>query len=154
MPQPVKPIPEGYHSITPYLIVKGAAKAIDFYKAAFGATELFRMAQPDGRVGHAEIRIGDSVVMLADEHPDMGARSPQTIGGTPLSLLLYVPDVDAVVARAVAAGAQLTRPVADQFYGDRSGILTDPFGHSWFVSTHVEDVPPDELERRAAAQKP
>ena len=154
MPQPVKPIPEGYHSITPYLIVKGAAKAIDFYKAAFGATELFRMAQPDGRVGHAEVRIGDSVVMLADEHPDMGARSPQTIGGTPLSLLLYVPDVDAVVARAVAAGAQLTRPVADQFYGDRSGILTDPFGHSWFVSTHVEDVPPDELERRASAQKP
>jgi PhnB protein len=154
MPQPVRPIPEGYHSITPYLIVKGAAKAIDFYKAAFGATELFRMAQPDGRVGHAEIRIGDSVVMLADEHPDMGARSPQTIGGTPLSLLLYVPDVDAVVARAVAAGAQLTRPVADQFYGDRSGILTDPFGHSWFVSTHVEDVPPDELERRASAQKP
>ncbi|ABS25858.1 VOC family protein [Anaeromyxobacter sp. Fw109-5] len=154
MPQPVKPIPEGYHSITPYLIVKGAAKAIDFYVAAFGATELFRMARPDGRVGHAEIRIGDSVVMLADEHPEMGARSPQTIGGTPLSLLLYVPDVDAVVARAVAAGAQLTRPVADQFYGDRSGILTDPFGHSWFVSTHVEDVPPDELERRASAQKP
>lgn len=153
MPQAVKPIPDGYHSVTPYLIVNDAAKAIEFYKAAFGATELFRMAQPDGRVGHAEIRIGDSHVMLADEFPEMGARSPRTIGGSPVSLLVYVPDVDTVVARAVSAGAQLTRPVADQFYGDRSGVVTDPFGHSWFVSTHVEDVPPDELERRAAAAR-
>ncbi len=150
MPTTVKPIPDGYHSVTPYLIVKGGARAIEFYKAAFGATELMRMMQPDGRVGHAEVRIGDSPVMLADEFPEMGQRSPQTIGGTPVSLMIYVPDVDAVVARAVAAGAQLTRPVADQFYGDRTGGVTDPFGHAWFIATHKEDLSPEELERRAA----
>ncbi len=149
---PVKPIPDGYHSVTPYLIVSDAPRALEFYKAAFGATELMRMTQPDGRVGHAEIRIGDSPVMLADEFPEIGARSPQTIGGTAVSLMVYVPDVDAVVAQAVAAGAKLTRPVADQFYGDRIGGVADPFGHSWFIATHKEDVPPDELERRAAAQ--
>jgi PhnB protein len=149
---PVKPIPDGYHSVTPYLIVKDAVRALEFYKAAFGATELMRMMQPDGRVGHAEIRIGDSPVMLADEFPEIGARGPETIGGTPVSLMIYVPDVDAVVARAVAAGAKLTRPVADQFYGDRNGIVSDPFGHTWFVATHVEDVTPDEMERWAAAQ--
>lgn len=152
MPTTVKPIPDGYHSVTPYLIVKGGARAIEFYKAAFGATELMRMMQPDGRVGHAEVRIGDSPVMLADEFPEMGQRSPQTIGGTPVSLMIYVPDVDAVVARAVAAGAQLTRPVADQFYGDRTGGVTDPFGHAWFIATHKEDLSPEELERRAAQQ--
>ncbi len=148
---PVEPIPEGYHSVTPYLIVKGAAAAIDFYKAAFGAIELTRMTQPDGRVGHAEIKIGDSPVMLADEFPDVGARSPQTIGGSPVSLMIYVPDVDGTVAKAVAAGATLTRPVADQFYGDRVGGVTDPFGHSWYVATHKEDLSPEELERRAKA---
>ena len=149
----VKPIPDGYHAVTPYLIVKDAARAIAFYQEAFGATELMRMMRPDGRVGHAEIRIGDSPVMLADEHPEIGARSPQTIGGTPITIQLYVPDVDATVARAVAAGARLTRPVADQFYGDRAGGLEDPFGHQWHVATHVEDVPEDEMARRAAAQQ-
>ena len=147
-----KPIPDGYHTVTPYLIVRGAAEAIDFYKAAFGATELFRMADPaTGKVGHAEIRIGDSHVMLADEHPEMGARSPQSFGGSPVSLMLYVEDVDATVGRAVEAGAKLTRPVADQFYGDRTGGVTDPFGHAWYVATHVEDVPYEELQKRAAA---
>jgi PhnB protein len=150
----VKAIPEGYRSVTPYLIVRGAARALEFYARAFGAKELFRMAQPDGRIGHAEIQLGDSRVMLADEHPEVGARSPQTVGGTPVQILLYVEDVDATVAQAVAAGAQLTRPVANQFYGDRTGGLTDPFGHHWYVATHVEDVPEDELARRAAALQP
>jgi PhnB protein len=148
----VKPIPDGYHAVTPYLIVKGAARAIEFYAKAFGARELFRMARPDGRVGHAELQVGDSRVMLADEHLEIGAKSPQTIGGSPVTLHLYVADVDATVVRAVDAGARLDRPVAHQFYGDRSGGLTDPFGHVWYVATHVEDVPPEELERRAKAQ--
>jgi PhnB protein len=152
MPSAAKPIPEGYHAVTPYLIVQGAARAIEFYAKAFGARELFRMAQRDGRVGHAELQIGDSRVMLADEHPEIGARSPQAYGGSAVTIHLYVPDVDATVQRAIAAGARLDRPVADQFYGDRNGGITDPFGHVWFVSTHVEDVPPDELERRASAQ--
>jgi PhnB protein len=151
---PVKPIPDGYHSVTPYLVVKGAARAIEFYGRAFGAVELFRMAQGDGRIGHAELRVGDSRVMLADEFPEIGARSPETIGGSPVTLMLYVEDVDATVARAVAAGARLTRSVADQFYGDRNGGVTDPFGHVWFVATHVEDVPAEELERRRAALEP
>ena len=150
---PVKPVPDGYHSVTPYLVVKGAARAIDFYVRAFGAVELMRMPAPGGRIGHAELRIGDSPVMLADENPEVGARSPETVGGSPVGLMLYVPDVDATVERAVAAGAHLTRPVANQFYGDRSGGVTDPFGHVWFVATHVEDVPPEELERRRAAQE-
>ena len=147
----VKPIPEGYHSVTPYLIVKGAARALEFYAKAFGATLLFRMDDPDGRVGHAEIEVGDSRLMLADEFPEMGARSPQTVGGTPVGLVLYVEDVDATVARAVAAGAKVTRPVENKFYGDRMGEVTDPFGHRWFLGTHVEDVPPEEMRRRAAA---
>jgi PhnB protein len=147
----VKPIPDGYHSVTPYLIVNDGARAIEFYKQAFGATETFRMEGPDGRIGHAEIKIGDSHVMLADEQPQIGARSPQTIGGSPVSLTLYVEDVDATVGRAVEAGAKLIRPVADQFYGDRTGGVTDPFGHVWFVATHVEDVPYEELKKRAAA---
>ena len=151
MSSEVKPIPEGYHSVTPYIIVNDGARAIEFYKTAFGAVEVFRMDGPDGRVGHAEIRIGDSHVMLADEHPEMGARSPQTIGGSPVSLMLYVEDVDATVGRALEAGAKLTRPVADQFYGDRTGGLEDPFGHAWYVATHVEDVPFEELKKRAAA---
>lgn len=152
MARAVKPIPEGYHSVTPYLVVKGAVRAIEFYEKAFGARQLFRMMGPDGRVGHAELEIGDSRVMLADEHPEIGARSPQSIGGSAVTIHLYVEDVDATVARALSEGAQLTRPVADRFYGDRNGGLTDPFGHVWFVATHKEDVPADELERRAASQ--
>jgi PhnB protein len=145
---PVKPIPDGYHTATPYLIVKGAAQAIDFYKRAFGATELMRMADTGGKVGHAEIKVGDSPIMLADEYPDMGFRGPESIGGTPVCILLYVEDVDAVYNRAVAAGAKALRPVQDQFYGDRAGTLADPFGHVWTVATHKEDVSPEELHRR------
>jgi PhnB protein len=148
---PTKAIPEGYRTATPYLIVKGAADAIEFYKRAFGATEMLRMADPQGRVGHAEIRIGDSVIMLADEHPAMGYRGPRALGGSSVSILLYLDDVDAVFERAVKAGAKALRPVANQFYGDRSGTLEDPFGHVWTIATHVEDVPPDELKRRAEA---
>jgi PhnB protein len=144
----VKPVPDGYHTVTPYLIIKGAAKAIEFYKQAFGATELMRMPMPDGRVGHAEIRIGDSPVMMADEFPEMGARSPDALGGTPVSILLYVEDVDAMAPRAEAAGAKITRPLQDQFYGDRSCTLLDPFGHQWTISTHKEDVSPEEMKRR------
>ena len=146
----VKPIPEGYHSVTPYLIVDNAAQALEFYKKALGAVELMRMPAPDGRIGHAEIKIGDSPVMLADEFPGMGARSARTLGGSPISLMVYVEDVDARVAQAVAAGAKLVRPVANQFYGDRTGGIDDPFGYHWYLATHIEDVPPDELSRRAA----
>ena len=146
-----KPIPKGYHTATPYLIIKGAAKAIEFYKKAFGAAEVMRMTQPDGRVGHAEIKIGDSLIMLADEFPEMGSRSPQSLGGSPVSILLYVQDVDALTSQAITAGAKVVRPVKDQFYGDRSGSLEDPFGHQWHIATHVEDVPPKEMKKRAAA---
>jgi len=146
-----KPIPEGYRTVTPYLIVKGAAEAIEFYKRAFGATELLRMADPHGRVGHAEIKIGDSVIMLADEHPAMGYRAPHSLGGSSVSILLYLEDVDAVFERTLKAGAKAQRPVANQFYGDRTGTLEDPFGHVWTVATHVEDVPPEEMRRRAEA---
>ena len=147
---PVKPIPEGYHSATPYLIVNGAARAIEFYKKAFRATELMRMADPSGKIMHAEIKIGDSPIMLADEVPQMGAKSPEAYGGSPITIMLYVEDVDATVKQAVAAGAKLTRPVADQFYGDRTGGIKDPFGHEWYVATHKEDVPPEEMGVRAA----
>jgi PhnB protein len=143
-------IPQGYHTATPYLIVKGAARAIDFYKQAFGATELMRFPGPGGSIGHAEIRIGDSPIMLADEMPQMGYRSPAALGGSPVSVMLYVPDVDKVVDRAVKAGAKLEKPVADQFYGDRNGTIHDPFGHVWTVSTHKEDVSPEEMQRRVA----
>ena len=146
-----KPIPEGYRTVTPYLIVKGAAEAIEFYKRAFGAKELLRMADPHGRVGHAEIKIGDSVIMLADEHPAMGYRGPRSLGGSSVSILLYLEDVDAVFERALEAGAKAQRPVANQFYGDRTGTLEAPFGQVWTVATHVEDVPPEELRRRAEA---
>ena len=146
-----KPIPDGYHTATPYLIVNDGAGAIEFYKKAFGATELMRMAQPDGKIGHAEIRIGDSPIMLADESPEMGARSPQSFGGSPVSILLYVEDVDAIFTQAVAAGAKVRRPVADQFYGDRTGGVEDPFGHVWYISTHTEGVSPEEMRKRAAA---
>jgi PhnB protein len=145
----VKPIPEGYHSVTPYLIVRGAAQAIDFYKKAFGATEVMRFPAPDGKIAHAEIKIGDSVVMLADESAEY--KSPQTVGESPVGLLIYVPDVDKTFNQAVSAGAKSTRPVQDQFYGDRLGSLTDPFGHKWMISTHKEDVSAQELERRMQA---
>src|SRR5688572_23297811 len=145
-----KPIPDDYTAATPYLCIKDAARAIDFYAKAFGATEMMRMMQPDGRVGHAEIRIGRAPVMLADEFPEMDFRSPKTLGGTPVNILVYVENVDALVARAHAAGATIQRPVADQFYGDRVGVLLDPFGHSWSFATHIEDVSPEEMQRRAA----
>jgi PhnB protein len=147
----VKPIPDGYHNVTPYLVVDGAAKAIDFYKKVFGATEKMRMPGPGGKVGHAELTLGDSMIMLADEHPDMGHRAPHAYGGSAVSLLVYVPDVDATVKTAIAAGAKVVRPVENQFYGDRMGAIEDPFGHQWSVATHVEDVPPEEMAKRAAA---
>lgn len=149
----VQPIPEGYHSVTPYLIVHDAAGAIDFYQRAFGAVEVLRLPGPAGKVGHAEIRIGNSHVMLADEHLERGARSARTIGGSPVSLLVYVEDVDAQFARAVAAGAKVTRPVENQFYGDRSGGVEDPFGYTWYLATHIEDVSSEEMQRRMAAMQ-
>ena len=148
---PVKPIPEGYHSITPYLIIRNAAEAIEFYKKAFGATELFRFPAPDGKIGHAEIKIGDSPIMIADEFADMGYNGPQSLGGSPVSIMLYVDDVDAVFKRAVEAGASVKEALQDKFYGDRMGTLTDPYGHRWHVATHMEDVSMDEMERRAKA---
>lgn len=144
----VKAIPDGYHSVTPYLICKGAADAIEYYKQAFGATELMRMPMPGGKLGHAEIRIGDSAVMLADEFPEMDVRGPQSLGGTSVNLLIYVEDVDTAFPRAIQAGGKELRPLADQFYGDRSGTLEDPFGHKWTIATHKEDVPPEEMARR------
>ena len=147
----VKPIPDGYHNVTPYLVVDGAAKAIDFYKTVFGAVEKMRMPSPGGKVGHAELTLGDSMIMLADEHPDMGARAPHAFGGSPVSLMVYVPDVDATVKTAIAGGAKVVRQVENQFYGDRMGTIEDPFGHHWYVATHVEDVPPEEMAKRAAA---
>lgn len=149
-----KPIPEGYHSITPYLIVRGAAKAIDFYCRAFGASELFRLPMPGGKVGHAEIKIGDSPLMLADEMPEMGIHAPDAPERNPVSLMIYVPNVDEVFAQALAAGATEVRPLQDQFYGDRSGMVRCPFGHSWTIATHIEDVPPEEINRRMAELYP
>jgi PhnB protein len=147
----VKAIPEGYEGATPYLIVKGAARALEFYKNAFGASEVMRMPGPGGTVGHAEIKIGKAMIMLADEFPDMNCKSPQSFGGSPVSIMVYVKDVDTFVKRAASAGAKVIRPVANQFYGDRSGSLEDPFGHQWHFATHVEDVPPDEMAKRAEA---
>ena len=150
----VSPIPSGYHSVTPYLVLDGAAKAIEFYKQAFDAEELFRMPMPDGKVAHAEIKIGDSPIMLADEGDqscDLGQKSPATLGATSVSVMLYVPAVDALFKQAIAAGATELRAVKDQFYGDRSGTLRDPYGHVWTLATHVEEVAPEEIERRLAA---
>jgi PhnB protein len=147
----VKAIPEGYEGATPYLIIKGAANAIEFYKKAFGATEIMRIPTPGGTVGHAEIKIGNAIIMLADEFPEMNCKSPEAYGGSPVSMMVYVPDVDKFVKRAVDAGAKLVRPVENKFYGDRAGSLEDPFGHQWHFSTHVEDVPPDEMAKRAEA---
>ena len=144
----VKPIPDGYRSVTPYLFVRGAAQAIDFYKQAFDARERMRMPGPAGKIMHAELDLGDSMLMLADEFPEMNALSPQAVGGSPVMIAIYVNDVDATFNRAIAAGAKPLRPVANQFYGDRSGSLSDPFGHIWNIATHVEDVSPEEMTRR------
>jgi PhnB protein len=151
---PVKYIPEGYTSVTPYLIIKGAAKAIEYYKNVFGATEVLRMARPDGQIGHAELQIGDSRIMLADENPAMGYRSAESIGSSPVSLYLYLADCDKVIEKAVAGGAKILKPVADQFYGDRSGFIQDPFGHFWGIATHKEDVSAEEMKERVKKAMP
>lgn len=148
----VKPIPEGYHSVTPYLVIDGAAAALEYYKTAFGAIELFRM-EHEGKIGHAEMKIGDSPFMLADEHPAEGHVSPKTLGGSPVGIMIYVDDVDTIFQQAIAAGGTEKKALQDQFYGDRSGTLTDPFGHVWTVATHKEDVSPEEMEKRLAAFK-
>lgn len=147
----VKPVPDQYHSVTPYLIVKEAARALDYYQRAFGAQETMRLASPDGKVMHAEMRIGDSMIMLADEFPEMGAKSPESFGGTSVGLCLYVPDVDQIFQQALSVGGREERPVQDQFYGDRSGTLVDPFGHKWTIATHKEDLTPEEISQRAQA---
>ena len=147
----VRAVPEGYSTVTPYLIVAGAADAIDFYRRAFGAKELMRFGGADGKIAHAELQIGDSRIMLSDEHPQMGFRSPRSLGGSGTGLMLYVDDVDRVFKRAVDAGGKTHHDVENQFYGDRSGTLIDPFGHVWTISTHVEDVPPEEMQRRMEA---
>jgi PhnB protein len=146
----VKPIPDGYPQITPYLTIGGASAAIDYYGKVFGAKERLRMAEPDGKIGHAELEIGDSLIMLSDEYPDRGIIGPRTIGGTPVTISIYVEDVDAIYDRAVQSGAKALRPVENQFYGDRSGQFEDPFGHRWSVATHVEDVSAEEMAKRAA----
>ena len=151
MEDAVNPIPKSYEGATPYLIIKGAAEALEFYKRAFGASEVMRMPGPGGTVGHAEIKIGQAIIMLADEFPDMGCKSPQSFGGSPVSIMVYVKDIDTFVMRAVSAGAKVLKPVANQFYGDRSGSLEDPFGHQWHFATHVEDVPAGEMAQRAEA---
>jgi len=149
---PVQPIPDGYHSVQPYLHVRGAAKAIEFYKQVFGAQEVMRMAQPDGRIGHAEIRIGDSIVMLADEHPERGIHGPAHYGGAPMSLMLYSGDCDATYNKAIAAGSKSVREPADQFYGDRMAGVEDPFGFQWWIATHVKDVSQEEMQAAMAGQ--
>lgn len=144
----VKPIPDGYHSITPYLIVKDAAAALEFYRNAFGAEEIMRLAAPDGNIMHCEFKIGDSPVMMANEFPDMGCVGPKTLGGSPVNICLYVENVDEMFQQAINAGGEELKPVHDQFYGDRSGTIRDPFGHEWTIATHIEDVSPQELEER------
>jgi PhnB protein len=144
-----KPIPEGYHSVTPYLVVDGAARAIEYYEQAFGAKERVRMSAPDGKIGHAELEVGDALVMLSDPLPQFVGRSPKELGGTSVSLFMYVEDVDATVKQAVDAGATVTMEVADQFWGDRFGAVTDPYGHLWTIATRVEDLTPDEVAERA-----
>ena len=149
MPMAVKPIPEGYRTVTPYLFVDDGPAALEFYKKVFGAVERMRMDWGGGKIGHAEFEIGDSLVMLASEFPELVALSPRSVGGTPVAIALYVEDVDAVFSRAIQEGAEVIRPVENQFYGDRSGVFRDPFGHQWSVSTHVEDISEEEMERRS-----
>jgi PhnB protein len=149
MPSQVQPIPKGYHSVTPYLVVDDAAKAIDFYQRAFGAKEIMRMATPNGKVSHAEIQIGDSMVMLSEEMPGSGAKSPRSLGGSPVGIFLYLENVDSVFNQAKSAGAKVEMPLADMFWGDRYGKLVDPFGHLWSLATHKEDVAPEEMKKRA-----
>jgi PhnB protein len=146
-----KAIPSGHRTVTPYLAIKNAAKALEFYKNAFGATERYKLMMPDGRLGHAEIQLGDSMIMLADEFPEYGGKAPETLGGSPVSIHLYVEDVDAFFKKALAAGAKELKPVMDQFYGDRSGQLEEPFGHLWWVATHKEDIAPEEMQKRVQA---
>jgi PhnB protein len=146
------PVPAGQHTVAPYLAVQNGVEALEFYQQAFGATEVYRLIMPDGRLGHAEIRLGDSLIMLADEFPEYGVKAPPTLGGSPVSIHLYVADVDVFVAQAVAAGAKEVKPVMDQFYGDRSGQLEDPFGHLWWVATHIEDVSPEDMQKHVDAQ--
>jgi PhnB protein len=152
MTDAVKPIPEGYHVVTPYLTIKGAAEAIEFYKTAFGAQELVRMAMPDGKIGHAEIKIGDSIIMLGEEVEEMGGRSAQSLGGSPVGFVIYVEDVDTEFQRALDAGATLSRPLENKFYGDRMGSVRDPFGYEWSLGTHIEDVTPEEMSKRMDAE--
>ena len=151
MPSKVKPIPAGHHTVAPYLAIKNAVSALEFYKKAFGAIETYKLIVPDGRLGHAEIRLGNSLIVLSDEFPEFGGKAPESLGGSPVSIHLYVEDVDAFVKKAVAAGARELKPVADQFYGDRSGQLQDPYGHLWWVATHKEDVAPEEMQKRVQA---
>ncbi|MEJ7848627.1 MAG: VOC family protein [Pyrinomonadaceae bacterium] len=148
MSEPVNAIPEGYEGVTPYIICKNAEAAIEFYKKAFGAVELFRIGEP-GMVGHAELKIGGAIIMLADEHPEMGALSPESVGGTPVTLMIYVKDVDDFTEKAIAEGLKVLKPVMDQFYGDRSGYFQDPFGHQWSFATHIENVSPEEMNQKA-----
>ena len=150
---PVKPIPAGYHSVQPYLHVRGATKAIEFYKQVFGAQEIMRMPQPDGRLGHAEIRIGDSIVMLADEAPELGIHGPAHYGGAPMTLMFYTEDCDAIYKKAMAAGSKSLREPTDQFYGDRMAGLEDPFGFQWYVATHIKDVSEEEMKAAMAGQQ-
>jgi PhnB protein len=150
----VKPIPDGYHTVTPYLIIRGAKQALEFYANAFGAEEAFRMENDKGKIGHAEIKIGNSMIMLADESEETHHKSPQTLGGSPVTICLYVEDCDSLFNRAVQAGAKIDRPLQNMFYGDRTGGVTDPFGYSWFISTHVEDVSPEEMEARMKSATP
>ena len=152
MAKKAKAVPRGYRTVTPYLIIKGAASAIDYYKQAFKAKVLMCLSEPNGKVGHAEIKIGDSRIMLADEYPETGSRGPQSFGGSPVSILLYVEDCDEIFNRAIATGAKIIKPMTDQFYGDRAGTLEDPFGHTWTIATHKEDLTSEEILRRAAAR--
>jgi PhnB protein len=152
MKNSVKPIPDGFHTLTPHLVVKGATKAIEFYKKAFGAQEIKRMAGPDGKsIIHADLKIGDSRLLLVDEFPEMDARGPKSIGGTPVTIHMFVEDVDAAFEKALSAGAEVRMPLADQFWGDRYGVLIDPFGHVWSIATHKEDLTPEQIGKRAQA---
>ena len=152
MANKAKTVPEGYHTVTPYMTLRDAVSAIDFYRRAFGAELVMKLDMPDGKIAHAEMRIGDSVIMMSEENPEWGNKSPLTLGGSPMFLMIYLPDVDAAFAKALAAGATVVRPVEDQFYGDRAGTLKDPYGHQWTLGTHMEDLSQEEVQRRMEAE--